>query len=241
MSLTTNAMKAHLKLKLHAHANMLVYLIVLQIMGVVLFAFSGSGQMGKGAENVSLEFIIYSPAGIFMLSILWIFYVGVTLTRKGVRKEIIPFLGSPRVNSITDIITLIYMGAFLTFTVMLSNYFIYSVVVLFTDKKFAEGMTIFNEPKVFFINALAVFIVSITTAAIGYFVGTLLQISKIFIVVFIVLFFTYNGSKLSMFISNYFYEQYPNFVSFTVFNSAIAIFCFFIANAIGSRMEVKGT
>lgn len=241
MSLTSKAIKNQLKLKLNVHADMLVHLIVLQIIGMIIFAFSGSGQMGRGSENFSLKFIIYSPAGIFMLSALWIFYVAITLTRKETRREILPYIRTPKINSITDIIILIYMSAFLTFTIMLSNYLLYAILILFTKKEFVEGMAIFNEPKVFFINTVAVFIVSMVIAAIGYLIGTLIQISKLFVLVFIVLFIGYINSKLSMFIVNYLYEQNPNFLSFAIFNVVIITFCLFVANIIGSRMEVKGT
>ncbi|MGE7922945.1 hypothetical protein ACQKND_07145 [Viridibacillus arvi] len=241
MSLTTKAIKNQIKLKLTGHADMLVYLIVLQIIGMILFSFSGSGQMGRGAVNFSLKFTIYSPVGLFMLSALWIFYVAITLTRKETRREILPYMRTPKINNITDIIILIYMSAFLTFTIMLSNYLVYAILILFTKKEFVEGMTIFNEPKVFFINTVAVFIVSMVIAAIGYLIGTLIQISKLFILVFIALFIGYNSSKLSMFIVNYFYEQNPTFFPFAIFNIIIITFCLFIANVIGSRMEVKET
>ncbi|MGE7918889.1 hypothetical protein ACQKM9_08050 [Viridibacillus sp. NPDC093762] len=240
MSLTTKAIKNQLKLKLNVHADMLVYLIVLQIIGMVLFSFSGSGQMGKGSENFSLKFTIYSPDGIFMLSVLWIFYVAVTLTRKGTRREILPYMRTPKIDSITDIIILIYMNAFLTFTIMLSNYLLYAILIVFTKKEFVEGITIFNEPKVFFINTVAVFIVSMVIASIGYLIGTLIQISRLLILVFIAFFIGYNSSKLSLFIVNYFYQQNPNFLPFAIFNIVIITFCLFVANVIRSRMEVKG-
>ncbi|MBK3495921.1 hypothetical protein JFL43_13835 [Viridibacillus sp. YIM B01967] len=240
MSLMMKAMKAQIKFKLNAYSEGMIYLIVFQIIGVVLFSFSGSGQMGRGAGNFKLEISLYSPAGIFILSALWMFYVAVSLTRKETRRELLPFICLPKLSSISDIIILIGMSAFLSFTVMLSNYLLYDIIVLFTKKEFSGSMAIFDEPKVFFINLIGVFIVSMTVAAFGYLIGTLVQISKLFIIVLIALFIAYVKSKLILFIGHYFYEQNPQFLPFAIFNIAIAISCFFIAYLISSRMEVKG-
>ncbi|MBK3495923.1 hypothetical protein JFL43_13845 [Viridibacillus sp. YIM B01967] len=185
MFLTTKSfaetLQAQVKFKLHAYLSMVVYLIILQVAGMLLFLLLGSANMSSSSDLVEMEFYVFTPKPMLILSSLWAFYVGKLMTRHDQRADIMPFVTTRTLSSIADVVVLGLLAIFTGITVMLSIYVVRIIVMLKPNQNIISGENMVNAPGIFIENIMTFIVFILLMTAIGYFFGMLTQQSKLWI------------------------------------------------------------
>lgn len=165
--------KAQLKLKINKHLDMVLYLIILQIIGEVLFLKMDGFLMSSSSSHVEMIFQSFSPQLLLLFSAIWALYMGIVVTKREQRLEMNSFIASSKVDHATNISLFLYFAIFSSITTMLFNY-VTRIFLLLTDSSgIIDSTNIMHEPFIFIENIGIGILLLLFAMAIGYFLGLL--------------------------------------------------------------------
>lgn len=227
--------------KLKANIDALSSLVTIQLLAI-FFSFGGVGSSGMGSENISIHVKYYSADIVIIFTMIWAFVTAITITTRSNRNHDFTFITNRLSSSLSNILFIITTVMIGSMTAILAGNLLRTLSYLQGDYQF-YSMNIGLPEFMFsmFVTFLYVFLVS----SIGYFVGTLVQVSKIFVILIPVLFFGMLFLESSLqresFLANVFQFYFMESVlSLFIFKVIATFTAFFTASiSILNRMEVR--
>ncbi|GAE24969.1 hypothetical protein JCM9140_936 [Halalkalibacter wakoensis JCM 9140] len=230
--------------KLKANVGIFSSLVLLQIMAI-LFSLNGTGQMGTGGMGFSVSVNYYSANLVIGFTMLWAFIQSIMLTTKSFRYDDFTFVTNRVTSNIANIaflVTVSFVGAVLA---LLTSPLLKVVAYYFLNHEVLLETSAFYSPTEFMIGVGATSLYVLLFSALGYLVGTFVQISKIFSVILPAVFFATlflearegAGNLLASIISALFTES--SFALFFIKVGGSVLLFFFLATIMSNRLEVK--
>ncbi len=229
--------------KLRANSGYLAALVLAQILGMVL-GCSGSGSGSTGGSTFHLTTHIYSAKLIVIFSVIWSFALAILVSSRGSKDAPFSLLGNRNTDSLSDIVFLLTGCLFGAVTTALSGAALRVVLLPFIHGQIiADGFyPAFGQLGIV---AFATFMYMLLFSAAGYFSGTLIRISKLFIIpigVFIIfLIFYSNTYSDSLSFLDASEQSYKSGLPTPFIWIMLGIFAvlYVLSAVISSRMEVK--
>ncbi|WP_127484977.1 hypothetical protein [Neobacillus mesonae] len=248
MSLTKVSLREIIKqqyaYKLKAYSQVFMSLVIIQVFAI-LFSQGGSAMMGSSGGLIDLELRYYSSDVVIAFTLLWGFITAILITTKAYRNDDFIFVTNRLTSNLSNMLFLLTASVIGAITALMSSFIVKIIIVLFKSEVFINGTASaaggFDLIIGFFATLLYIFLVS----ALGYFVGTLIQLSRVFAFVLPVLFvgglildgmIGQAGIVAGMF-TFFFLEEV--FIFFIVKSLITAGLLFTGAFILSNRMEVK--
>ncbi len=228
--------------KLKAYMDSYTALVGIQMLGI-LFSLGGVGSMGMGGNGLDLTFRVFSSDIIFAFTIIWAFTTAITLTTRPYRNQEFTFVGNRLSGSLANILFLLTVSCAAGILSVLSGGLLNVLAALVYDTQ-VYNMMMSDYADMFGGLLVAVFYIALASA-LGYLVGSLVQVHKIFIVILLGLFLgllvqePYNNGNSYMIDLIAFFgkeELLPLFMIKVVASGAVL---FSAATAILNRMEAR--
>ncbi|MGN7939323.1 hypothetical protein CHH83_13730 [Bacillus sp. 7586-K] len=231
------------KYKVKAYIGLFSSLLIVQVFGL-LMSLNGSSSMGTVGNAFSLSLNNYTGNIVIIFTMLWGFISAITITTKAYRNDDFTFISNRLSRNLANIFFLILASLIGGITALLSGYLLKVVMFFFVD----EGFVILTNINITEI-ILGIFVTSlymILLSSFGYFIGTVVQLSKWFKVLLPILFLSYlfltaNTSEettLIVEIGEFYLNEDSLFIFFLkIFITSILLFCFSIG--LSNRMEVR--
>lgn len=202
--------------KCYAVADLWRSLVVIQLIAV-LFSVLGTGGMSTSDDMFSLRISTFSNDTVFMFTIFWLVIISALITTKNYRYEDFSYVTTRNISQASNAILLLAIVLLSSLFIVMSNYVIYLAILIFRDTSFYPGMASVGTPGEMLLSLGAVFGYAIVAAAGGYFIGVLIQLSKVFIAVIPVVLFGPAMMGTSLALYEFFYEFYAQEASLTLF------------------------
>ena len=188
MSLKTinlaETVKKQFVFKLKANIDVFSSLVGIQLLAI-LFSLNGVGSMGMGATNLSVDVKYYSSDLVIVFTMLWSFVTAITITTKPYRNHDYTFVSNRLSSSLSNILFLLTASFIGSITALLSG----NLVKLLVSILFKQGLFHFYIGSLELMLGIGVTIIYVFfLSSIGYLIGTLVQVSKGFIILIPVLF-----------------------------------------------------
>jgi len=174
--------------KLKAYSGVYTSLMVLQAIAL-LFAFNAMNSYGTSSESFSIDIKYYSVDIVVGLTMLWAFISSILVTTKAYRNDDFTFVTNRLSGDLSNFAflgTISLLGAISsllsTFLLKVMLYFLPSTEVMYFS-------TLQTAPSVIVKGVLATFLYMFLFAALGYLVGTLVQLHPLVKIVLPVVFF----------------------------------------------------
>ncbi len=231
------------KYKVKAYIGIFSSLLIVQVFGL-LMSLNGSSSMGTVGNAFSLSLNNYTGNIVIIFTMLWGFISAITITTKAYKNDDFTFISNRLSRNLANIFFLILASLIGGITALLSGYLLKVVMFFFVD----EGFVILTNINITEI-ILGIFVTSlymILLSSFGYFIGTVVQLSKWFKVLLPILFLSYlfltaNTSEettLIVEIGEFYLNEDSLFIFFLkIFITSILLFCFSIG--LSNRMEVR--
>lgn len=245
MSLSTANLKGTVKkqfaFKLKANIDAFSSLIWIQLIAI-LFSFGGSSSSMTSSDGYHIEMKYYSADLVIIFTMIWAFVTAITITTKPYRNHDFTFVTNRLSSSISNLFFLLSASMLGGITAMLSKYLLH-VIGFFVSKEqlYTTATGAWDLLLGVVVSILYIFCIS----SIGYLIGTLVQVSKLFAVfipllvvgvLFLESFVEQEASIINVF---EFYTLETSILLFLIkmlFTTAL----FFLASfAILNRMEVR--
>lgn len=228
--------------KLKANVWVFNSLILLQLLAI-LFSLGGiAGSSGSGGDGFYLQVQYYSADMAIVFTMLWAFIISIQIISN--KESEFMFIMNKASNHLSDALFLLTTSIIGGITATLSGFLLKVIRYIFLES--SEIVTdLVSSPKNFMIGILATILFICLFSALGYIVGALVQLNKIFIflvpILFIGLLFIANkyGEGNFMFSLFDFYFKESGFIIFMVKTIVTSALLFFGAFMISNRSEVK--
>ena len=200
-----------------------------------LLAFNGTGSSSSGTAQVSVQEQFYSLDLMLFISIFALFVISWVVTNKSIIHENFSIPTTRLTAHSSTVLFLISLCALATITALCTLYISIFARMVFTDVQMVMPSTLID-----FEALILLFFSLLLAAAGGYFIGSLIYVSKLFIIAFVaVLFIIFRNyiENIQMIIHFYFGEDVFSYVIKALVS---AILLFGTAIALKNRKEVRG-
>lgn len=246
MSLTTvkqsDIIFKQYKYKLNAFSSMFFTVLLVQMVGLFL-SLNSVGMMGQGTGRVYLNVSYYSADLVIVFTMISSFITSVMLTTKSNRNADFSFITNRATTHYSNALFIVTMSLISGITAILSGYLLQSIMYYLVGVDFIQLQMDAGVELLFGLVATILYIVMF--GMLGYFIGTLVQMNKLFSVILPIIFVgdvmlaSLNGrsSVIIQFFEMLFTEA--SFPLFLIKISIIIIFCFVMTIISSNRLEVK--
>ncbi|WP_404450963.1 hypothetical protein LG329_11515 [Virgibacillus necropolis] len=249
MSLTTistgNLVRKQFQYKMKAYIGVFSSLMVLQILAI-LFSLGGSGGSGgSGSHGISINVRYYSASIVVVFTMLWAFISAILITTKAYREDDFTFVTNRVTANLSNIVFLGTASIIGGVTAVLSGYLLKVVMYYVPDSGQFIGISSGPSPLELLFGLFATILFVFMFSSLGYLVGTLVQLHKIFVVVLPVVFFgyiTFGEQRIGIHpliqLGEFYFQEtsFPLFLSKAVITIAIL---FTGSVLLSNRMEVR--
>ncbi|PIC77307.1 hypothetical protein CSV74_06585 [Sporosarcina sp. P19] len=229
--------------KLSTNGAVFTTLIVLQIIGTIFISGAGSTFMNDWGEGITFNFTSISNDAQVGLTLFWALIVGFLLTSAAQRNESFSFVTNRLTFQLANfyfICTAALLGG--VTTVLLGS--VMKIVALFGDNIIIETTGLLTSPLDFFSRILVMTAYTLLLMMIGYLLGTLIQFSKLFIVLFGLIWFMYFTFGINLSVGEgesllYFYYGETSILLFILKVVVSVSVLFGISFFVTNRLEVR--
>ncbi|WP_078391041.1 hypothetical protein [Shouchella patagoniensis] len=194
--------------KLRHNFLFVFFLLFMQLVGLFVSVSPHSDFDYYGGQ---VQVYYLSTELVTVLSIITIGIIAVVMTFKAQRYSLTTFVSNTKSQHLSSILYLLTLAIFAGTTAFSASFLQKIYVISFTSAVLDHVLPAHMSSISGFISSLAVSITyMVFVASIGYFVGTLLQVHKVFILLFLALVFFF-FSSLENFLSYFFLESDPFF------------------------------
>ena len=169
--------------KLKAYSQVFISLIFLQLLAV-LFSMNGVGSMGSTVGSVEVQASYFSSDFVAAFTMLWGFITAILITTKAYRNDDFVFVANRVSSNLSNAVFLLTTSVVGGITAMLSSY-LFKVIIYY----FFKSTPILDAPIELLLGIFSTILYVFLFCALGYLVGTLVQISKVFTVLLPAAFF----------------------------------------------------
>ncbi|MGG4267702.1 hypothetical protein [Peribacillus simplex] len=245
MSLTKVNLKETVKkqyfFKLKANIDAFSSLIGIQLLAL-LFSIGGVGSVGMGGDNINVNIKYYSADLVIGFTLIWAFVTAITITTKPYRNHDFTFVTNRLSSSLSNILFLLTASIVGSITAILAGELLKVLAYVLLDEQI-YSIHAWPQELVMGICVTIFYVFFITS--IGYFIGTLVQVGKWFIILLSVLFFgsLFLGASIQTepFLVNVFtFYTMESSLSLFIFKVIVTVAVIFTAAiTILNRMEVR--
>lgn len=165
--------------KLRAYTQVFISLIFIQLLAI-LFSFNGVGSMGSSGDILSIEVHYYSADFVVAFTMLWGFISSILITTKTHRNIDFPFVTNRLSSNLSNMLFLLTASLAGGITAVLSIFPIKLIMHYLMGSVLVKSTSITAAPLEFLLGIFTTTLYVFLFSAIGYFVGTLVQINKVF-------------------------------------------------------------
>jgi len=229
--------------KLKSYIQVFMTLVVLQLLGM-LFSFNGVGMMGSSNGSVEVDIQYYSADIVVVFTMLWAFITAILITTKAYRNDDFAFVTNRLSSNLSNMLFLLTASILGGVLAILSSYLM-KVMMYLVGQQFVNATNVTAVPIELLLGIAATVFYVFLASALGYFVGTLVQINRTFIVLIPVLFFgsmfvgEVSGKGKFVTAAFEFIFNEPSLLLFIIKIIVIAGLLFGSAFVLTNRMEVK--
>ncbi|OIK16552.1 hypothetical protein BIV60_04400 [Bacillus sp. MUM 116] len=168
--------------KLKAYQQAFISLVIVQGIAI-LFSIGGVGMMGSGSQSINISVKYYSADIVVVFTLLWGFITAINLTTKAYRYDDFAFVTNRISSNLSNILFLLTGSVIGGVTAMLSASLLKIIMVYVLNYQFVAPLSTMGVPVEFMLGILTTCLYLFLFCALGYFVGMLVQIHKLFIVI----------------------------------------------------------
>ena len=182
--------------KLNANGSIFTMLIVLQIIATIFISGSFTST-SDWEESISFNFTSISNDGQLGLTLFWAFIVGFLLTSAAQRNESFSFVTNRLTLQLANfyfLCTAALLGG--VTTVLLGS--VMKIVAMFSDNMIIETTGLLASPVDFLSRIFVMTAYTLLVMLVGYALGSLIQLSKLFIALFAVIWYVFNQSSFGV-------------------------------------------
>jgi hypothetical protein len=248
MSLTEvsigEVVKKQYKYKLKSYLSIFTSLIMIQLLAM-FFSSSGSGMFGTSTVGYSIHITYYSGNLVIGFSMLWAFISGILINTKAYRNDDFAFVTNRLVSNLSNIAFIITASIVAGISAMLSSTLLKVVKYFLVKDHYMVGNT--ETPYELLLGMVTASFYILVIFALGYFVGTLTQLHRIFAMLIPVLFIGtlfFGGrvtglNRLVFTVVKDFIAAEPSVILFILKIVMISLLLFLGSIVISNRMEVR--
>lgn len=234
--------KKQYQYKLRAYIGVFSSLVVLQFISI-FFSLNGSGMSGGGSQTFEYSVNYYSGDIILVFMMIWAFMTAIIITTRAYRYDDFSFVTNRVTSHFSNILFLLSVSVLAGITVFLSSHLfrLVAVFVMDIDSVMISQLTVTETLKGFCATVLYVSLFG----SIGYFVGVLIQINRLFsfilpVTIIGVLFTESMNENPTMILTIVkFFGDETLLSVFTLKVMLVSIFFYGISILISNRMEVR--
>ncbi|WP_368653871.1 hypothetical protein AB4Y30_02130 [Ornithinibacillus sp. 4-3] len=244
-SLMENTSKQY-KYKLRSFIWVLSSMMVIQLIGMA-FSFGSTMSTGGGNGIYSINVSYFSSNAVIIFTILWVFLISLQITSVTYRENEFMFVRNKTSNVFSDVLFLMTASIIGTATALLSEYLVANIryYIFGMVNLFGEGVTPTLLEIIYGVIALALILFAFSM--LGYLIGVLVQISKLFIPIIpaVIIGSIYLSEQMNTYGDNLmiklfqFYFLESNFLLFVLKFIVSALAFMFIALGLSQRLEVR--
>lgn len=245
MSLTTlstgNLVKKQFQYKMKAYIGVFGSLMVIQILAILFSLGGGSGMSGGGTYALSVNIRYYSADMVIAFTMLWAFISAILVTTKAYREDDFTFVTNRITANLSNIAFLGIASIIGGITAILSGFLLKTLMYYILDYGQIIGISTTPGIQEFMVGLFATVMLVFLCSSLGYLVGTLVQLSKLFIVVLPVVIFGFEitSSIYPLIPIGEFYFQEQSFIVFLVKILITIAILFSVTGILSNRMEVR--
>lgn len=241
---TLDIVKKQYSYKLKAYIGAFSSLFLAHVIAIVFSFFGGVGMTGTGNESVSLTVKLFSGDLIIGFTMIWGFIISILITTKAYRYDDFAFVTNRLSSNLSNIAVIMTTSIVGGVTALLSS--ILLKVMMFFIYGTDYLMSSVQKPGDLLIGIWAAILYIFLFSSIGYFIGVLVQMNKLFVILLPTLFFgslfiglrNLNEPTLFVKISTFFVEETSLFI-FTVKIFVIAFVLLLSSTFFSNRLEVR--
>lgn len=240
----SDVVKKQYSFKMKVFYNVFGSLAMMQILSI-LFSLGGVGQSGFSSAGISIRTSYYSADMIIGFTMLWAFSTGTFITTKATRYDDFTFVANRVSSTIANALFLLVASVIGGTIAMLSGSLLKVLSYYVSDVKYGAGSSLIDAPLEFLMGMGAASLYVLLFSALGYLIGMLVQVSRLFIVVLPVLFVgtiifgAINGFEEQLkAVFNFIFAE-PSFLLFFLKIIMVSGLLFAASAAISNRMEVR--
>jgi hypothetical protein len=236
--------KKQYQYKLKSYSQSLMSLMTLQLLAIV-FSLAGTGSMSGGSGTLDAEVHYYSADLVVVFTILWGFITAIVTTTKGYRYDDLVFISNRVTSNLSNTLVLLTASVVGGITSMLSTYLLKMILRYFFNGHLYGGVQAGTGLLELILGILTVSFYVLLFCGLGYLVGTLVQMSKIFVVLLpaliigSILLAGYSGETGIIEIVSKFYFTETSLSIFIIKIIGSVLMLFTGAFILSNRMEVK--
>ncbi|WP_338753661.1 hypothetical protein [Bacillus sp. FJAT-52991] len=246
MSLTNvtlgNVVKKQYVFKLKSYIGALTALISVQLLAM-FFSFNASSMSSTSREGLTVKITYYSADIVVIFTIVWAFIIASILPTKAYRNDDFTFVTNRVSSHISNILILFTLSMLGGITAISVSFLLRVIAYFFTDIQFTNINYLFHAPHHLLIGVIAASLYMFLFSALGYFAGTLVQLSRAFIFLLPILYLgpllvgATSGRDMTAIYQFFFGESSILLFVIKVFITVALLFTCSIA--LSNRMEVR--
>ena len=183
-----HVVKKQLIYKLRAYNQAFFTLVVIQLIAV-FFSFNGVGGSGGRRESIEVSVHYYTADIVVILTMVWAFITAILLTTKAYRYDDFSFVTNRISSNLSNILFLLGASIIGGTMAMLSPYLMKVITHYFLNKQYMNSPSEMAVPVKLLLGIISTSSYVFLSGAFGYFVGTLVQINKVFVLLLPAIFF----------------------------------------------------
>ncbi|RKQ33280.1 hypothetical protein [Oceanobacillus halophilus] len=229
--------------KVKANLSMYSSLIVIQLLAL-LFSLGGTGTMGTSSVGYNgITIRLFSADIVIVFTMIWGFITAIMLTTKAYKEDEFIFVTNRLTSNLSNIIFLFVASIFSGITAVLSGYLLKVIMFSFFNYEFLHAGTS-SEFGIFISGLLTTILYVFMFSSFGYLIGTVVQLSKMFIIIVPVVIIggVYLLSRINqdviLDIGSFYFLESNFFIALTKIILTAGI-CFLAAIFISNRLEVR--
>lgn len=192
MSLTrvslTSIVKKQYSYKLKSYVQVFWNLVFLQLLAI-LFSLNGVGMMGSSSESIEVNVHYYSADIVVFFTMLWGFIIAIIITTKAYRNDDFTFVTNRLSHNLSNLLLLLTASMIGGLTAMLSTNLLKVIMYFFDGQLTVDSTGVIDAPGDLIVGIFTTSFYIFLFCALGYLIGTLVQIHKVFVVLVPALFF----------------------------------------------------
>jgi hypothetical protein len=177
----TDVVKIQYAYKLKSYIQVYMTLVVLQLLAV-LFSFNGVGMMGSSTASIEVDIHYYSADIVVIFTMLWSFITAILITTKAYKNDDFAFVTNRVSSNISNMLFLLTASFIGGITAMLSTHLMKVIMYFFRGKNLLDRTSVMASPEDLLVGIVTTIFYVLLFCALGYFVGTLVQLNKVFVV-----------------------------------------------------------
>lgn len=239
--------KKQYQFKLKSYIGFFSSLIVLQLLAI-LFSLGGVGGSGRGGPYLEINIRYYSADYVVIFTMIWSFIISIQMMFKEHREDDYTFVTNRLASHLSNAAFLLTVSIISGGLAILSGFLLKVISYFVLNYSHVVGTGLAADLQTLFKGLLSTILFIFVFSMLGYLVGTLVQLSKMFIPLLPVLFFGFvfmsarageaGESNIFSWIFQFYFQESVFLLFFIkmIFTSGLIFLCVLL---LSSRLEVR--